>query len=265
MLRRGFLSTAAAVAVAGCSSEGDTESVGTPDDGGATSSTDSRDGASETDGGETDGGSTRDDAGATESESESSGAPSVEIVDHELVVDEGEFTTDVYVAATVENTGDAASGAVELSAEWYDGNGDYLDDSSAYLQTLGAGERWAARVYYLGTGAEDVDGHELSGEFDSEPATFDPVGLELLDHGMKSGEDEVVIEGRVENASGEEVSYVEAVGKVYDADGVVLGDEYTNATDLPVDETWSFEMSWLGRDRVADAADHAVLVTDSAL
>lgn len=43
---------------------------------------------------------------------------------------------------------------------------------------------------------------------------------------------EVFVEGEVENESGEDQSYVEVVATIYDEDGVVLGDEWDNVTDL---------------------------------
>jgi len=199
-----------------------------------------------------------------EKETGSGGEPDVEIVDHELIVEEGDYSTDVYVAATVENTGDAPSGTVELTADWYDADENYMDNDSEYLQSLGAGETWAARVYHLGTSAEDVDSYEVEGEYDTEPKSFDPEGLELVEHNMKVSDDEAVIEGQVKNNTGDEASYIQAIGKVYDANGVVLGDDWTNVTDLPEGETWTFDVSWRGRDRTEQADDHKVLITDSA-
>ncbi|WP_224449809.1 hypothetical protein [Haloprofundus salilacus] len=49
---------------------------------------------------------------------EPSGEASLDITNEELVVEEGDYSTDVYVSATVENTGDAASGSIELTANW---------------------------------------------------------------------------------------------------------------------------------------------------
>lgn len=251
MQRRKFLATTMLAALAGCSSS-DTEEMDTPED---------------TEDEDTQGDTAADNEDTTEADEEESGAggePALEILDSELVVEEGEYSTDVYVAATVENTGDAPSGTTEIVADWYDADDNYMDDSSAYLQSLGAGETWAARIYFLGTGAEEVDDYEVSGEFDTDPQTFDPEGLDLVEHNMQVGEDEAVIEGQVENGTGEEASYIQAIGKVYDADGIVLGDDWTNVSDVPDGETWAFEVSWRGRDRTEQADDYEVLITDSS-
>lgn len=165
----------------------------------------------------------------------------------------------------VENSGEAPSGTIELQADWYDEGGDYLDNSNAYLQSLGAGETWAARVYFLGTGAENVDDYEIEGEYDTESPNFEIEGLELLEDEMEVSDREAVIRGRVENNTGEEQSYVEAIGKVYDSDGIVLGDNWTNVSDLRDGDTWSFDTTWRGRDRITEATDHEILITDSSL
>lgn len=258
MERRKFLATAMLATIAGCSGD-DTEEMDDQADDDTTQTETTAEGEDETE--------TEDETATTEDdeddESDSSGEPSLEITDHELVVEEGDYTTDAYVAATVENTGDAPSGPVELIVDWYDGDENYVDNDSWYLQSLGAGETWAARVYFLGTGAEDIESYEIEGEFDTESPSFDPEGLNLVSHEMKVGDDEAVIEGEIENETGSDVSYVEVIGKVYDADGVVLGDEWTNVSDLPAGETWTFDLSWRGRDRLDQADGYELLVTDS--
>lgn len=193
------------------------------------------------------------------------GEPKVTIREHELVVDEGEYTTDVYVAAKVTNEGNAPTSMVELTAEWYDAEGNYLGNITQYLQSLGTGETWAARVYYLGSDPKKVDDYEFDGKFGTESPIMNSEGLELLGSEMKAGTDEVVISGEVKNNRDEMASYIQATGKVYNGNDVVLTDEWTNVTEVPAGETWAFEVTWLGGDRVAQAADHTVWITDSAL
>lgn len=188
------------------------------------------------------------------------GDADVEITDHELVHDDSGFTTETYVAATVENVGDGATGEITLDARWYS-EGDYLDADSASLQTLGADETWRARVEYLGTGGEEVDEYELTHEVESDPPTASE-GLELVDDEMRVGEDEVVVEGRVENDTGEEQSYVEAIAKFYDDENTVLADEWTNVLDVPEGETWAFEITWFSFDRTDDVADYDVVLSN---
>ncbi|WP_152424864.1 FxLYD domain-containing protein [Natronococcus jeotgali] len=193
------------------------------------------------------------------------GEPSVKIGDHELIVNEGQYLTDVFVEATVENTGDAASGTTELQVDWYDADGNYLDNSTTWLQTLGSGETWISNVHYLGTNEEEVADYEIEGEFTEEAREFNPDGLDLVDHDMKKSEGdfpEVIIEGKVENTRGEEISYVEAIVKFHNADGIVMGDNWTNVTELRDGDTWSFDVSWNGRDRIPEVEDYEILITD---
>jgi len=258
MRRRNYLRTAGLMGLAilsGCSGSDDTEEVAEMTD--TPTATEPQEQTTETTSTET-----------TQTETETptaEGEPQVTILGHELVVDEGEYTTDVYVAAKLENEGDAPTGMTEITAKWYDADGNYLDDDTQYLQSLGAGETWAARVYYLGGDTEKVDDYELDGEFGTEPPQTSPEGLEMVESEMEVGEDEVLISGNIKNNRDEAASYIQATGKVYNGDGVVLGDEWTNATDVPAGETWAFELKWRGRDRVEEAADHAVWVTDSAI
>lgn len=201
--------------------------------------------------------STRNETGDNESTAK------IEIVEHELVVDEGEYITDVYVEALIENTGAAPSGNIELQADWYNADGDYLGNDTGWLISLGPDESWEARVYYLGSNADQVDDYEFGGDFDETPAGADPSSLELLGSEMQVSEDDVVVTGEIENISEETEEYVAAVAKIYDEDGLVLGDNFTNVTELRGGETWAFEVSWLGQERTDRAATHDLLVSNT--
>jgi len=218
-------------------------------------------------------GGSRDGEEGTDEEStdEERTSANLEIVDHELVVEEGDFSTDVYVEATVENTGDAPSGDVQLQADWYDGDGNYLDNDTGRLSTLGVGETWSARVYHLGSGAENIDDYEIEGEFDED--TYEPPeGVSLVDSSLNVQEDdlgdmEVVVEGRVENETEEDQSYVEVVAIIYNDSGDVIGDDWTNVTDLRAGETWAFDFTSFGaaiRNRAEQATDHKIRIKTSA-
>ncbi|QLG28706.1 hypothetical protein HUG10_14660 [Halorarum halophilum] len=199
----------------------------------------------------------------SQTESGPDGEPEVVIGESELVVDEGEFGTDVYVTASLENVGGAPSGAVEVTVDWYDEAGDYLDNGYAYLNSLDSGEVWAARVYFLGTDAERVSDYEVTGEYDTAPPRMNPDGLRLLESDLRIDGDEALVSGRVANERDGAVSYVEANAKIYDDNGVVIGGEWTNVADLPAGEVWAFDVSWWGWERVEEAADHTIWMTDS--
>ncbi|WP_436924497.1 FxLYD domain-containing protein [Halosimplex amylolyticum] len=183
-------------------------------------------------------------------------------MDSELVVDEGEYSTETYVAATLENQGDAPSGQITLTAEWYDSNGDFLDNDNKYLPILRAGETWEARVHAL-TDDEDIDDYELSGEYDPSPAK-PPEDVEIVETDHEASNDgSVVVTGRVENNTGDEISYLEAEALLYDDSGVVLDGDWTNQSGIPEGETWRFEIEWFQFDRADRVADHDVILTTS--
>lgn len=255
----------------GGNGNGNSDSEGETDDSGAEdeNNTDSEDASggegngdaeNESDGSEEggDGGEGSDDGG----DEEAQGEASLEIVSEELSVEEGEFATDAWVEFAVENTGDGPSGEIVITSEWYDEAGDFLGDMDERLVGLGAGETWVGRVYAL-TEAENVDDFELSGEFGTEAPAPAPDGLEFLEGDLQTSEDEATFNGRVENATGEEVGYVQATVKFYDADGNVMGSEWTNETDLPADTTWSFDLTWLDRRRASQVDDFEVFLADS--
>lgn len=201
----------------------------------------------------------------TEGDEEPAGEPSLEITNHEMQTVEDDFWTDVYVEANIENTGDGRSGNIELQADWYDADGNYLGNDTAWLITLHPDETWEARVYYLGSDAEEIEDYEIEGEFSQPGGKLNPEGLELLSSEMSIREDDgdVEVRGEVENTSGDDQDYVAAIAKISDDSGVVLGDDFTNVTDLREGETWRFSVSWYGRDRIDRADSHEVLLADS--
>ncbi|MFC5970044.1 FxLYD domain-containing protein [Halomarina salina] len=266
MNRRRYLALTGALtttALAGCSESGETSTV----DGGKTAdpaSTDTETPAP-TSGTENDVATER--ATETETEPETAtptGEAALEVISEELVVDEGEYSTDVYVAAEIENTADVPSGLIELKAEWFDGDGNYLDNSTQYLRTLGAGETWNARVYALMSDGEKIEDYSLGGEFQTQSPNFSPEGLALGETELKVGDNDAVVNGGVQNNRGEEVGYIQAIAKFYNADGAVVGTGRDNVLEVPADRTWSFEASWLGYgDRLGDIDDFEVVITDS--
>lgn len=200
----------------------------------------------------------------TETE-EPAGSASLSLEDHSLQVEEGDYSTDVWVDATVVNDGDGLSGTVNLTVRFYNNDGDLVSDGEEYLQVLKAGETWHARIYHLGSDAENIEDYEIEGEFEEEGAEWNPEGLELVESELQSGEDEAIVTGRVENTSGDTQSYIQAVAIFYDGDGNALRDGWTNQTDVPDGDTWRFEIDFLDRRRAGQVADHDVLLTNSTI
>lgn len=253
------------------STEADNESDGLTDEGNETEDENASNESEGLDDGES-GGAANESSNESGGDNESSdngrgrasGDPSVEIVEHELVTEEGDYSTDVYVNARVENTGDAASGMIELTADWYDGEENYLDNTTSYLETLPAGEVWNPHILYLGSSPENVAAHELNGDFTLEPVDFSPDGLELANDELLAGEDEVLVRGEVKNNTGGEAGYIQAVATFYNAEGEIIRDNYTNVTNVPDGETWSFEVQMFDLRRAGEVEDYQVRIADSA-
>ncbi len=192
------------------------------------------------------------------------GGPNVTIGESTIRTDDSGYQTEKYVDVTVFNDGDVPSGQVELTVRWYDDNGDLLDDSRQFLPTLGAGETWLARVRALTTEPAEIADYEVDGQYETQPPQA-PENVELLESDFEVGGDGgVTVTGRAENNTGGELSYLEAVGKLYDADGRVLAGEFTNETEIPAGETWRFNVEWIQFDRIGQIDSYEALLDDSA-
>lgn len=189
---------------------------------------------------------------------EGDGAPAVELRDHELrnvaseVIGVDETPT---VEATVVNGGNARSRTVELVVDWYDGEGAFLQSDTARLQTLRPGETWLARAYPATVSDRGrIDDYEATVLFD-DPQYATPEGLAVAESELSVG-GEARLSGALENGTGESLAYVEAIGRVLDAEGRVLGDDWTNDTEVEAGATVRFTLRYRDEDRVRlDAID----------
>jgi len=248
----GFAGTALGTGLAGCTDTQDAE--GTVQDRQTATPTDTSAGGDPTDTAtETD---TETDT-KTETESPTpAGEPEIVLGDGALSKQEGSYSTDAWVDVTVTNEGQGASGQITLTAQWYDGNGDYIGDAIELLPTLRAGETWAARVYAY-SDQEDIEGFELDGEFETDPPVA-PEGLDLTESDLTVEDEEVTVTGRVANNTGEDVDYAEANARLITADGTILSGEFTNESDVPAGETWRFEVTWFTFKRTDEIDAHDV-------
>lgn len=183
------------------------------------------------------------------------GEPAVALREHGLVTYErdesnlfGEDSTEgVAVEALVENEGDGRSGDVELAVDWLDGDGNYLDTDSAWLQTLLPGERWLARVYPRAVDVEEVAEYEAVKVFD-EPEYGTPDDVDVAESELHVGEAARMF-GSIQNEGDTELSYVEVIGRVFDAEGRVLGDGWTNESDVPPGGSFRYDVRYEDEDR----------------
>lgn len=85
----------------------------------------------------------------------------LEITDHELVVETGEFRDEVAVEGIVENTGDEPYDYVEVGVRVYDAEGRQLDRYVANTTALDGGVEWAFEVAVL-EDADDIDDYDIA-------------------------------------------------------------------------------------------------------
>jgi len=185
------------------------------------------------------------------------GEPDLEFRERELIKDDSGYTTEAYAEVIVENIGDGSAGQVTVNIEWYDADGNFLDDSTGRLPSLEPGEVWIAQVSALTSDPEDIESIEISGEFENTPLAY-PEGMRVIESELEIEEYSAQISGVAENTREDEMGYVEAHGKIYDGQGRVIGGGLTNETDIPAGRNWAFEIPLTGRSaaRAEDAADH---------
>ncbi|MFU8869259.1 FxLYD domain-containing protein [Natronococcus sp.] len=84
----------------------------------------------------------------------------LEILEHELVIEEGEFGDDITVEGVIENTGDEQFDYVEVGVRIYDPDGHQLDRYMTNTQDLDGDQTWAFDIMVL-EDAEDVDDYDI--------------------------------------------------------------------------------------------------------
>lgn len=189
----------------------------------------------------------------------------VAIVSEELKVQEGDYSTEAWVVAEVENQSGKRTGQIHLQAQFYNSAGDLIENGDAYMDTLDAGETWYATVPLLAGDPNEVEDFELSGEVANSVPNYNPEGLEVLESELQKGDYDTIVTGRVKNNRSSAVEYVQATVKFYADENTVLSSDWTNVSDLKAGGTWKFEVSFLGFGEAPGMlSDHKVLLTESA-
>lgn len=80
--------------------------------------------------------------------------------EHELVIDEGQYSTEVTVEGIIENTGDERYDYVEVGVRVYNPDGHQLDRYFTNTQDLDGGQTWKFDVMILEE-PEDVDTYDI--------------------------------------------------------------------------------------------------------
>jgi hypothetical protein len=164
----GVVGSIITTSLAGCSSseESDYEegNTGSENEGGG-SADGSTDGSSSDD-------SKADTEGSTEAEAETETDTDtstqdepeqlVELVEHELVRNEGEYRTELYVEGEAKNLTSETLSYVEVNVRWYDSEGTQLDTGVDNVTDLQANGSWAFKVTYIGTDKDKVADYDIA-------------------------------------------------------------------------------------------------------
>ena len=182
--------------------------------------------------------------------------PDLQFRDGELIIDESGLSPVAYAGVVVENVGDAASGEISLRASWMDREGNFIDDDSTTLPSLGDNERWIAYIRALPDAEEIVD-FDIRGEFEVSPPRTPP-GLTVVESNFDYGENEIA--GVIENTREQDIEYVEAYGKIYNEEGTLVGGGSTLESELPAGRDWTFEIGTPLLPADVEPTDHAVIL-----
>ncbi|ELZ35056.1 hypothetical protein C474_00250 [Halogeometricum pallidum JCM 14848] len=195
-----------------------------------------------------DGGETTATAAATETETETAtsteapGKAEVVIASREVRTEETDYgTVDAYAVFELVNEGDAPSGPINVELRFYDGSDTILSTRPATARTLGPGETWRGFKKYLDTEGQDVASVRIEAEFASSLTVMEDV--EVVESSISREEDSSYLTstGVLQNNTGGELGYIEAISKFYIEEKVIVGAEYTNELNIPAGERWRFE------------------------
>jgi len=187
--------------------------------------------------------------------SDGEGSPAVELREHELVTVQSDAPgvgETPAVEATIANAGNGRSGTVELVVDWYDADEAVLATTRERLQMLRSGETWIARAYPETVAERSAIADSQATLVFDDPEYATPEGLAVAESDLSVG-GEARVFGALENGTGGSLLYVEAIGRVLDSEGRVLGDGWTNDTDVEAGATWRFDVQY--RDEHAARLD----------
>lgn len=152
-------------------------------------------------------------------------------------------STEAVVGGELQNRGEQTAGTVQASGKFYDDDGALVDTTVTELLDLAGGETWAVWLPFRDDAADIADG-TLEATFEPGSDIETPASVSLDGHSLKdasSGSRPPRVTGEARN-EGEELSYLEARVKFYDADGVVLASGTDHVNNVGAGETWAFEV-----------------------
>lgn len=186
------------------------------------------------------------------------GTGSLDVVESELVIDEGQYTTDIAMTGLLENTGSGTLRVPELDIRFYDDSDSVLSSTTSTIAFLAPGDRWGVRESYLedttpARGEINVASTEV---FQTQLGIPSP--LELTEQNLETGT-EPTISATLRNTSDDSID-VSAFAVFYAENSVALADSLDTLSGLAGGESWAVTL-----DPVIVGDERAQRVTDSTL
>jgi hypothetical protein len=186
------------------------------------------------------------------------GEGNLEVLESELSIDEGQYTTDIAMTGLLENTGSGTLRVPEIGVRFYNDSDSVLDSTSESIAFLKPGDRWDVRSSYLqeeapATGEISITSTEV---FQTELGLPDP--LELTEENLETGTDPT-IEATIENTSQDSLD-VSAFAVFYADETIALGDGLDSLSGLAGGESWSVTLESLitPEERAERVSDYAL-------
>lgn len=193
--------------------------------------------------------------------------PAISIGETRLVTFDAGYEVRPLAAVLVTNDGEGPTESFSITADWLDNSGNYIASSKASIKTLAVGETWSARVDPF----IDVDDYSEIAEFEvsvgstTTATSLDPDGVTVSGEQLRASESQVIVRGQVQNNRDSALDYVAIVAHVYDADGVIIGEDWTNELDIGAGSPLNFELEPETYGRNGRVDSHEVIISDSSL
>ena len=171
------------------------------------------------------------------------GTGSTSVSGSELVVEEGQYSTDVYMTGIVENTGSDVLRLPEVRVSFYDESDSILETTTVSIVFLPSGTSWEIHELYFGEGEAARGEIEVTSADTFQTELGVPDSLNIAEENLQTGE-EPLLSFRIENTSNNPVA-PSAFCVFYDGEGVVLGDGLDSLEELPPGESWQSTLDFL--------------------
>lgn len=165
------------------------------------------------------------------------GTGSLEVIESELVVEEGQYTTTRAMTALLENTGNGTLRIPEVEVSFYNEDDAVLSSTTRSIYFLEPGDQWDVRVQYL-EDTEPARGEITVASTEVYQTELGiPEQLEVAEQNLETGA-EPTISATIENTSDNPVDAA-AFAVFYAEDSVALAGAFDTITGLAGGESWA--------------------------